>query len=35
MELFLALKLYLYLTELFVIELFRHLTMFKQNLYLY
>ena len=35
MEVFLTLKLYLYKTELFNIELFWHLTVFKQNLYLY
>ena len=35
MELFLRLKLYLQLTELFNIELFWHLTVCKQNLYLY
>ena len=35
MELFLTLKLYLCKTELFEIELFWHLTMSKQKLYLY
>ena len=35
MELFLALKLYLRKTELFKIELFWHLTVCKQKLYLY
>ena len=35
MELFLALEMYLHWTELFNIELFWHLTMRKQNLYLY
>ena len=35
MELFLTLKLYLHETELFNIELFWHLTVSKQNLYLY
>ena len=35
MELFLTLKLHLYKTELFNIELFWHLTVSKQNLYLY
>ena len=35
MELFLTLKLYLNKTDLFNIELFWHLTMCKQNLYLY
>ena len=35
MELFLTLKLYLDWTELFNVELFWHLTVFKQNLYLY
>ena len=35
MELFLMLKLYLHETELFDIELFWHLTVCKQNLYLY
>ena len=35
MELFLTLKLYLHLTELFNRELFWHLTACKQNLYLY
>ena len=35
MELFLTLKLYLYLTELFNIELFWHSTVCKQNLYSY
>ena len=34
-ELFLTLKLHLHLTELFNIELFWHLTVCKQNLYLY
>ena len=35
MELFFTLKLYLDLTELLNIELFWHLTVCKQNLYLY
>ena len=35
MELFLTLKLYLRETELFNIELFWHLTVGKQDLYLY
>ena len=35
MELFLTLKLYLLWTELLNIELFWHLTVCKQNLYLY
>ena len=35
MELFLTLKMYLHLTGLFNIELFWHLTLCKQNLYLY
>ena len=35
MELFLTLKLYLHQTELFKIEVFWHLTVCKQNLYLY
>ena len=35
MELFLTLKLYLHETELLYIELFWHLTVFKQNLYFY
>ena len=35
MELFLTLKLYLDKTELFNIELFWHLTVRKENLYLY
>ena len=35
LELFLTLKLYLHLTELFNTELFWHLTVCKQNLYLY
>ena len=35
MELFLKLKLYMHLTELFTMELFWHLTVFKQNLYVY
>ena len=34
-ELFLTLKLYLHKIELFNIELFWHLTVCKQNLYLY
>ena len=33
MYLFLTLKLYLYQTDLFNIELFWHLTVYKQNLY--
>ena len=35
MELFLTLKLYLHLTELFNIELFLHLTVCKEKLYLH
>ena len=35
MELFLTLKMYLHETDLFNIELFWHLTVCKQNLYLY
>ena len=35
MELFFTLKLYLHEIELFNIELFWHLTVYKQNLYLY
>ena len=35
MELFLTLKLYLRETELFNIELFRRLTVCKENVYLY
>ena len=35
MELLLILKLYLHQTDLFNIELFWHLTVYKQNLYLY
>ena len=35
MELFLTLKLYLHKTKLFNLELFWHLTVCKQNLYLY
>ena len=35
MELFLTLRLYLHLTELFNIELFWHLIACKQNFYLY
>ena len=35
MELILTLKLYLYKIELFNTELFWHLTVCKQNLYLY
>ena len=35
MEMFLTLKLYLHQTELFDIELFWHLTVNKQYLYLY
>ena len=35
MELFLTLKLYLRETEMFNIEVFWHLTVRKQNLYLY
>ena len=35
MELFLTMKLYLHKIELFNIELFWHLTVGKQNLYLY
>ena len=35
MELFLTLKLYLHYTELFNIELYRDLTVCKENLYLY
>ena len=35
MELFLTLKLYLHITELSYIELFWHLIVCKQNLYLY
>ena len=35
MELFLTLKLYLLKTELFNLELLWHLTVCKQNLYLY
>ena len=35
MELFLTLKLYLHETGLFNMELFWHLTVRKQNLYLY
>ena len=35
MEILLILKLYLRETELFNIELFWHLTVYKQNMYLY
>ena len=35
MELFLTLELYFHLTELFNIELFWHLTVCNQNLYLF
>ena len=35
MELFLTLKLYLYETELFNIDLFWHLTVCGENVYLY
>ena len=35
MELFLILKLYLHETKLFNVEMFWHLTVCKQNLYLY
>ena len=35
MELFLTLKLYLHKIKLFNIKLFWHLTVYKQNLYLY
>ena len=35
MELFLSLKLYLHWIDMFNIELFWHLTVSKQNLYLY
>ena len=35
MELFLTLKLYLHETDLFNIELFWYLTVYKQSLYLY
>ena len=35
MELFLTLKLYLHYTELFNVELFLHLAVCKENLYLY